>query len=118
MAKNGLDGRTIIGLVESVTITQDDKTKTVKARIDSGATNSSIDSTLAAQLRLGPVVANKMIKSANGARMRPIVEVEVDLHGKKVKERFTLADRSHMKYRVLIGQNILKRGFLIDPCQE
>ena len=113
-----LNGRTIIGLVEPVTITQDGKSETIKARIDSCATNSSIDSTLAAKLRLGPVVANKMIKSANGARMRPVVEVTVDLHGKEVKERFTLADRSHMKYPVLIGQNILKRGFLIDPCQE
>lgn len=113
-----LEKRTIVGLVEPVIITHDGQEEKVRARIDSGATNSSIDFALASKLRLGPVVANKLIKSANGARMRPVIEATVKIHGKELRARFTLADRSHMKYKVLIGQNILKRGFLIDPCKE
>ena len=40
------------------------------------------------------------------------------LTNKEFKTDFTLADRSDMKYPVLIGQNILSKGFLIDPMKE
>jgi hypothetical protein len=49
--------------------------------------------------------------------IRPIVEITITIAGKTVKEEFTLADRKHMKYAVLIGQNVLRHGFLIDPSQ-
>jgi hypothetical protein len=29
-----------------------------------------------------------------------------------------VADRSHMKYRVLVGQNGLEDGYLIDPAKS
>ncbi len=117
MMHDNLSDRTVIGLVEPITIIHNDQRHEVQARIDTGATKSSIDLALASKLQLGPVVASKMIKSANGAKLRPMVEVTVEMHGKTITEAFTLADRSHMKYKVLIGQNILKRGFLIDPQQ-
>ena len=48
--------------------------------------------------------------------MREAVRLEVEIGGKLVEGNFTLADRSHMTYPVLIGQNILRKGnFLIDP---
>ena len=41
------------------------------------------------------------------------------LKGIILEEEFTLADRSHMTYRILLGQNILKKGnFLIDPLKK
>ncbi|MBN2141880.1 ATP-dependent zinc protease, partial [Candidatus Woesearchaeota archaeon] len=40
---------------------------------------------------------------------------KIVLGGKEIESKFTLADRSHMKYPVLIGQNILRKNFLIDP---
>ncbi len=110
--------RSVVGLTEPVTIIQNGDRETVTARIDSGATKSSIDIALASKLRLGPVVASRMVKSANGARLRPMVEVTLLIARKELTAKFTLADRSHMKYKVLIGQNILERGFLIDPCKE
>jgi len=113
--ENRFGERTIVGLVEPIRIIQGTREHEVQARIDTGATKSSIDLSLASKLQLGPVVASKLIKSANGAKLRPMVEVTVDIHGKRTKAAFTLADRSHMRYKVLIGQNILKRGFLIDP---
>ena len=45
-------------------------------------------------------------------------EIEMGSVDKEIKTDFTLADRSNMKYSVLIGQNILKQGFLIDPSKE
>ena len=110
-------GRIVIGLAEKVKIYHLKGNKIVIAKIDTGATKSSIDTNLAAELRLGPVIKSKLIKSAHGSKLRPIIEATIELSGKKIKSEFTLADRAHMKYRILIGQNILKDGFLIDPIK-
>lgn len=111
--------RIIIGLTEDIKISgpNGDK-KVIKARIDTGATRSSVDKKLAEELNLGPVTRTKLVKQALGGTIRPIIMVEFELAGKKLKEEFTIADRSHMKYRVLIGQNALNNGFLIDPHKK
>ena len=111
--------RKIIGLTEDINIfgPKGDK-KLINARIDTGATRSSVDKKLAEELNLGPVTRTKLVKQALGGTMRPIIMVEFELAGKKLKEEFTIADRSHMKYRVLIGQNALNNGFLIDPHKK
>jgi len=109
--------RLVIGLSEKVTlISPTKKKKKVMARIDTGATKSSVDARLAAELALGPVIKTKLVKSASGSKLRPVITANIKLAGKTLKSEFTIADRSHMKYRVLVGQNILKEGkFLIDP---
>lgn len=112
-----LNGKVVIGLTEKVAIQYHNGKKNVIAKIDTGATKSSIDTNLAAELKLGPVIKSKLIKSAHGSKLRPIIEATIELAGKKIKSEFTLADRAHMKYRILIGQNILKDGFLIDPTK-
>ena len=104
----------VVGLVERVKV----QGKEVVARIDTGAQNNSISKTLAQELKLGPVVKTIMVKSSNGREIRPIVEAEVEIGGKKINTTLNISDRSHMKYQVLIGQKILKQGFLIDPCKE
>ncbi|MBW2990216.1 RimK/LysX family protein [Candidatus Woesearchaeota archaeon] len=113
-----LNNRTIVGLTEKITIKSDSNKKELIARIDTGATKSSIDLTLASELKLGPVVDSRLIKSAHGTKLRPVVQVEVTICGRTLRGKFTLADRNHMKYPVLIGQNILKKGFLIDPTRR
>ena len=108
----------IIGLYEKVTLSGN-KTinRQVIARIDTGATRSSIDVKLAASLRLGPVLKTKMNKNEHGATLRPIVDGSVTIAGKKLKTQFTIADRTKMKYKMLIGQDLLRQGkFLIDTC--
>ena len=111
--------KTIIGLIEEVTIlTNDNHKKKVLAKIDTGASKSSIDLNLASELKLGPVIKTKLIKSAHGVKVRPVLNVTIILHGKQMKAEFTLADRRHMNYRMLLGQNILKHEFLIDPNKK
>ena len=112
-----LGGKIVIGLTEKVNLQSGEGKKNVSAKIDTGATKSSIDTNLAAELKLGPVIKSKLVKSAHGSKLRPIIEVTIELAGKRIKSEFTLADRAHMKYRILIGQNILKDGFLIDPTR-
>ena len=111
-------GKITIGLTEYVTI-HGIKKKRIKARIDTGATRSSMDTTLAKQLHLGPIIKRKKVKSAHGSRLRPVIECQIELANKKMLSEFTLADREHMRYKVLIGQNVLKQQkFLIDPSIE
>ena len=114
-----VDGKTTIGLTEKIGLISGNRKKMeVIAKIDTGATKSSIDINLASKLNLGPIIKSKMIKSAHGNKLRPIVEAEIVMAGKKIKSEFTLADRTHMKYNILIGINILKHGFLVDPSKK
>ena len=113
-----LDGKIVIGLTEKVSIHCNGSIKNVVSKIDTGATKSSIDTNLADELKLGPVIKSKLVKSAHGSKLRPIIEATIKLAGRKIKSEFTLADRAHMKYSILIGQNILKDGFLIDPNKQ
>jgi len=113
-----IDGKTVIGLIEPVVIAGKAEKRIMMAKIDTGASKSSIDVNLASHLKLGPIIKSKLIKSASGNRVRPVLELDIELAGKKFKEEFTLADRWHMKYRVLIGQNILQHGYLIDPSKK
>ena len=111
--------RAVIGFIEYVTVTGNNKNKkTLKARIDTGAEKSSMDAKLAAELGLGPIIKRKLITSAHGRMIRPVMEAKIILEKKRIKSEFTIADRNHMKYKVLVGQNILKKGFLIDPLKK
>ncbi len=108
----------VLGLTEKIVVYGHDHPHPSTAKIDTGATKSSIDLNLALNLKLGPVVESRVVKSAHGNKLRPVVDVDILLGGKKLRAKFTLADRSHMKYKVLIGVNILKSGFLIDPTMR
>lgn len=111
--------KTVLGLIENITIFGKNKRKVnMLARIDTGATKSSLDSKIAAELALGPIIKTKLIRSAHGHSLRPMVNVNIILAGKKLRGQFSVAERSHMKYKALIGQNILKKGFLIDPLKN
>ncbi|MBD3248944.1 hypothetical protein GF336_02760 [Candidatus Woesearchaeota archaeon] len=109
---------TIVGLTEKITIKGPGGSKRLVARIDTGATMSSIDNKLASELKLGPVIRTKLVKSAHGNTVRPVMMASLKLAGRDLKSKFTIADRTHMKYRVLIGQNILKKNFLVDCSKK
>lgn len=104
---------TRIGLVEKVRING----REVLGRIDTGASISSVDAALAEELSLGPVVRTRSIRSANGTEERPVVQATFTLAGMTVSGLCSITDRSHMRYRVLVGRNMLK-AFLIDPLKE
>jgi|SRR3989344_3373256 len=110
--------RPVLGLIETVTVISPDKEVILNSRIDTGATSSSIDINLAKKLNLGPVTKTKIVKSASGVKRRPLVKLKIKLNGSIIEADFTLADRSHMNYPLLIGQNVLKLGrFMIDTLK-
>ncbi|MFW5745935.1 MAG: RimK/LysX family protein [Nanoarchaeota archaeon] len=109
----------ILGLVEVVDIRGNNAdTQSLKARIDTGAQNSSIDLVVAQELRLGPIIKTKSIRNSHGQSLRPVVKARVVIAGKELEGEFTIANRSNMRYKLLVGQNLLKQGFLIDPSKD
>lgn len=111
--------RPILGLTEQITIiskSNDGKTDEVLiARIDTGATLSSIDNKLAEKLGIETVIREKVVKSASGKAKRPVVSAIIKIKGKTIDGEFSIANRENMKYKILIGQNHLKKGkYLVD----
>ena len=109
--------KVIIKAVESVILQSGNGQKKVHARIDTGATQSSIDINLAKELGFTKYIGKVNVVSANGTKTRFLVEIDYVLSGKKIKSTFTLADRSQLNYSVLIGRTDLN-GFLIDPSDN
>lgn len=105
-----------VGFLEKVTVYGPKGHRTTTARVDTGAARNSIDKDLAKKLGLNKIIKHKVIKSAHGVKKRPIVKTKLKIAGKTLDNMtFTLADRKHMKYGVLIGRNTLKEGFVVDP---
>lgn len=114
------EDKTVIGLTERIKMKGPKGTRReVVARIDTGATMSSVDVALAADLKLGPVIRSKTVKSASGTTLRAIVQAAMEMADREFTAEFSLADRKHLTYDVLIGQNILKNNkFIIDPNKQ
>lgn len=104
----------IIGVIETVKI----KGKKYLARIDTGARRSSICISLLNKLKLGSSSGAIEVRSSTGKTIRPLIKIEFELKGKKILTEFTVINRMHMQYSVLIGRNALKTGFLIDPAKK
>jgi len=109
--------REVIGFVEPVVIVKSIRTKQLfEARIDSGATRCSIDESVVKKMGLGPIdESESVVINANGRVKRKTIELTFILAGKTITDSFTIADRSRLRYPVLIGRNALRHGFLIDP---
>jgi hypothetical protein len=109
-----LDDKIIVNSVEKVVING----KKFLARIDTGATRSSISKNIAEVIDLGPVIDKVEVRNAHGQTLRDVVKIEVELAGVTLQTKFNISDRSNMKYPVLIGRNLLRQGFLVDCSNE
>lgn len=56
--------------------------------------------------------------SSEEAERRPVVELGIVLGGLRQRAEFTLSDRSHLDFQVLVGRNILKDLMVVDVGQE
>ena len=62
------------------------------------------------------IVSHKIVRSALGKHKRPTMFLDVVFKGEHFKQKFTISDRSNLKYKVLIGKDILQKGnFIINP---
>lgn len=67
-----------------------------------------------------PISDQREVKSSNGvSELRYFVNTNIELFGKKYVIELSLADRSAMKYPLLIGRKFLKKGpFMVDITQK
>ncbi|WP_277541240.1 RimK family alpha-L-glutamate ligase [Haloarcula laminariae] len=100
----------VVGYIEEVVVSGTRGNKSVLAKSDTGATRTSIDAELAAEIGTGPILDIVKIKSGSlkSGRSRPVVDVVVGLGGTQHTVPASVEDRSHMDYPVLLGRDILK----------
>jgi len=108
----------IIGAVEEVTVRGRRKEVKVLAKIDTGASRTTIDTELAARAGLGPVLDTVRIRAAvsNHPETRALVDADIVIRGRKFDVPVAITDRQDMRFHAIIGMDILLRSrFLVDP---
>ncbi len=80
------------------------------AKSDTGATRTSIDAKLAAEIGTGPILDIVKIESGSlkSGRSRPVVDLVVGVGGTQHTVTASVEDRGHMDYPLLLGRDILK----------
>ncbi len=59
------------------------------------------------------------IRSSNGhIQKRYVIKTQIILFGRKIRAEFSLADRSSMKYPVLLGRKLLQSRFIVDVSKK
>ncbi len=130
----------VVGAVENVSITPPGEI--LPARIDTGAVTSSLDASNIEWFErngddwirftiINPktkkeftlerrIVRNVKIIQAvmDDVERRPVVELEVTIGKTTQMAEFTLSDRKHMEYPVLIGRNILMDIMVVDVSRK
>lgn len=106
-------GRKTVGAFEEVEVHGlNGKNVVMKAKIDTGADGSSIDETLAEDLGLTEsdnVLYYDYFRNALGRKRRKIVGVTFRMAGRRVKTQISIADRSRLRTKMLIGRRDLKQ---------
>jgi len=127
---------TIAGWREWVSIPSAD-VPWIKAKIDTGANTSSLhafdiedagatvgfwvrpwqDSEDDSRRIELPVHDRRVVRSSSGhEEERIVVLLRVELVGRDIEAEFTLTNRDSMGFRMLIGRQALRQGFIVDPA--
>ena len=106
-----------MGLIEPVEIIGK-KTISSMAKIDTGAARSCIDEKLAIEVGLGTLIKFVNVKSATTGKAshvrRPVFRAKIRIKGKKIPVEVSVANRGNLKYKVLIGRDIIHSNFIVD----
>lgn len=138
-SKNGLRGRTIVGIAEYVRLPEW-RIGLLRAKIDTGARSSALH---VANIRrepddhvsfevvlrsavphrhvhvLAPISRIGRVRSSNGTvEDRFFVKTVLELGPVRAEIEVSLTSRGGMRYRMLLGRTALDSGFLIDPARK
>ncbi|MCE0495395.1 ATP-dependent zinc protease family protein [Vibrio salinus] len=134
-----VQGRLILGQKEWVSFL--DLEQSYRARVDTGAATSSLNAAeqkifihngkkwvrfrvrdkdrLSEELSL-PVkrwVRIKQVSNERGSR-RPVIEARIRIGDRVAETEFTLADRSHLSFPILIGRSYIRNYALVDVSRS
>jgi len=103
------DEPVVVGYTEEVVVHGTQGSKSVLAKSDTGATRTSIDTRLAADIGAGPIKSVMKVKSGSvkSGKSRPVVDLVVGVGGRQHTVTASVEDRSHMDYPLLMGRDIL-----------
>lgn len=112
--------KAVIGTIEEVKIRTRSKVMEATALIDTGAAMNSIDEKLAREAGLGPPVRMFKVRAAMSKKRekRPVVNVTLEIKGRKFNTEANIKDRSHMRFPLLIGRNLLYNRFVVDVSRS
>lgn len=137
-----LHSSTLIGWREWVSL-PDVGVDWIKAKIDTGARTSSLhafdieefdqDGVPWVRFRIqpwqnsredtvtveAPVHDRRAVRSSSGhAQERFVIKLLIRIHGRDVPAEVTLSNRDEMGFRMLIGREALRRGYVVDPARS
>ncbi|MBN2042569.1 MAG: ATP-dependent zinc protease [Candidatus Aenigmarchaeota archaeon] len=106
----------VIGLLENVKVIGEKKSVGLEVLVDTGAAVTSLDKAIAEEIGVGEPVRTMRVKApaTKIIKERPVVEIEIEIGGQKMKIQANLNDRSHMRYPMIIGRNVLRGNFVVD----
>ena len=115
----------------------------IKAKLDTGARSSSVhaydvtltgeDASERVRFRLQPwqesredavvvecpIHDRRRVRSSSGhVEERIVVIMRIALLGREIETEMTLSNRDEMGFRMLIGRQALRQGFLVDPAKS
>lgn len=130
--------KTLVGWREWVMLSELDKTP-LQAKVDTGARTSALHATnintilkngvLWVSFRMGgaeattpdencyeyPIKDQRQVTNSGGqSELRYVIDTTINLHGHCFSGEITLTDRESMRFRMLLGRNVLKHRFLVD----
>ena len=133
--RKSLRNKTVVGAVEWAVVDLGSKQLIAKARMDTGASTSSLNATNISEferngqrwvrftLADGTEVSKVLIRYVNVRQAstnkdrRRVVKLGIKLGTISYVGEFTLADRRHLKYEVLIGRNVLRDLMVVDVAR-
>ncbi|WP_135535487.1 RimK family alpha-L-glutamate ligase [Halostella pelagica] len=104
------DETLVVGYTEEVVVSGTSGSESVIAKSDTGATRTSIDTRLAAEIGAGPIKSLTKVRSSSSkkGRTRPVVDIVVGIGGQRHTVTASIEDRSHMSYEMILGRDILE----------
>lgn len=131
---------TLVGWREWVSLPEI-KLPWIKAKIDTGAQTSALHTSSIEEFSRGdedwvrfiahpwqsndadeviaelPVHDRRLVRSSSGhAQHRLVVLMDITLSGRTLRSEVTLTSRDEMVFRMLIGREALRQGFIVDPA--